>query len=134
MTRYLSVADVLDVHLGVMALDGGSPALDDLEALEQSVAYPLMSYEGVEIYPTLEDKAASLCSALVGNRPFKSGNFRTGHAAMETFLVLNGFEIVAPASEQEDMVGRVAEGSACRGELAAWLRAHLVGIEPDEPR
>jgi death-on-curing protein len=29
------------------------------------------------------------------NHPFVDGNKRTGHAAMETFLVLNGLEISA---------------------------------------
>ena len=35
------------------------------------------------------------------NHPFVDGNKRTGHAAMETFLVLNGYEIDAALAEQE---------------------------------
>jgi len=38
--------------------------------------------------------------ALVMNHPFVDGNKRIGHAAMETFLVLNGYEIVASTDEQ----------------------------------
>jgi len=34
------------------------------------------------------------------NHPFADGNKRVGHAAMETFLILNGYEIEAPVDEQ----------------------------------
>jgi death-on-curing protein len=44
------------------------------------------------------------------NHPFVDGNKRIGHAAMETFLVLNGFEILATVDEQEAIVLRLAAG------------------------
>jgi len=34
--------------------------------------------------------------SIIQNHPFVDGNKRTGHAAMETFLLLNGLEIHAP--------------------------------------
>lgn len=39
--------------------------------------------------------------------PFVNGNKRTGHAAMETFLVLNGYEIEATVDEQERIIGHL---------------------------
>jgi death-on-curing protein len=54
------------------------------------------------------------------------GNKRIGHAAMEIFLVLNGFEIAASVDEQEEVVLRIASGKMNREELATWLRAHLI--------
>lgn len=54
------------------------------------------------------------------------GNKRTGHAAMETFLVLNGFEIDASVDEQEMIILKVASGELRRDQLTDWLRAHLV--------
>jgi death-on-curing protein len=56
------------------------------------------------------EKAAALGFSLISNRPFVDGNKRIGHAAMETFLVLNGFEIAAPVDEQEQVILRVAAG------------------------
>ena len=56
---------------------------------------PLESF----LYPTAVEKAAALGFALVMNHPFVDGNKRIGHAAMETFLVLNGYEIVASTDE-----------------------------------
>ncbi|MEO1149149.1 MAG: type II toxin-antitoxin system death-on-curing family toxin, partial [Cyanobacteria bacterium J06638_22] len=62
---------------------------------------PRMTFGGEDLYPTLVDKAAALGFSLVMNHPFVDGNKRTGHAAMETFLVMNDLEILAPVDEQE---------------------------------
>ncbi len=82
----------------------------DLGALESSLAQPRMSFGGQELYPTLVDKASALAFSLGLNHPFLDGNKRVGHAAMETFLVLNGYEISADADEQEQVVLRLASG------------------------
>ena len=56
------------------------------------------------------------------NHPFVDGNKRTGHAAMETFLVLNGLEINASVDEQERMVLAIASGKLERGAFVEWLQ------------
>jgi len=49
-----------------------------------------------------------------------------GHAAMETFLVLNGCELDAPVDEQERVMLEVASGRMTRDELTEWVRARLL--------
>ena len=44
---------------------------------------------------------------------------------METFLVLNGFEISAPVDEQERLILNLAAGQVSRAELTTWLRTHI---------
>jgi death on curing protein len=58
------------------------------------------------------------------NHPFVDGNKRTGHAATETFLVLNGMEISAAVDEQENIVLAVASGELGRESFVEWLRQH----------
>jgi len=60
------------------------------------------------------------------NHPFVDGNKRTGHAAMEVFLVLNGFEIRAPVEEQEQIALKVASGELERDKFTAWLNAYII--------
>jgi death-on-curing family protein len=48
---------------------------------------------------TVVDKAAVLGYPLLKNHPFLDGNKRMGHAAMEVFLVLKGYEIRAAVDE-----------------------------------
>ena len=45
---------------------------------------------------------------------------------METFLILNGYEIEADVNEQEQTILRVAAGEMERDDLAKWLRDHVV--------
>jgi death-on-curing protein len=54
------------------------------------------------------------------------GNKRTGHAALEIFLVLNGYEINAAVNEQEHIVLQVAAGNLNREAFTDWLRTHVV--------
>jgi death-on-curing protein len=61
----------------------------------------------------------------VRDHPFLDGNKRVGHAAMETFLVLNGSEIEASIDEQERLMLDIAAGRLSRNEVAAWLREHV---------
>ena len=70
-----------------------------------------MTFGGQELYPGLADKAAALGFSLVCNHPFVDGNKRVGHAAMETFLVLNGWELAAGVDEQEQVILRLAAGA-----------------------
>lgn len=85
-----------------------------------------MSFGGEDLYPAVAEKAAALGFSLIKNHPFVDGNKRTAHAAMETFLVLNGFEIDASVEEQAQIVLQVAAGQLDRDEFTTWVQAHIV--------
>ncbi len=123
--RYLALAEVVDLHRRLLEATGGAPGIRDLGALESALAQPRMTLAGSDVYPTLVEKAAALCFSLVGNHPFVDGNKRVGHAAMETFLVLNGAEIDASLDDQERVMLDLAAGRVHRGQIADWLRQHL---------
>ena len=44
---------------------------------------------------------------------------------METFLVLNGWELAAGVDEQEQVILRLAAGALNREEFTAWVQSHL---------
>ena len=85
-----------------------------------------MTFGGEELYPTVVEKASALGFSLVKNHPFVDGNKRIGHAAMEVFLLLNGFEIEATVDEQEEVILQLASGKLGRDEFTEWLREHIV--------
>lgn len=84
-----------------------------------------MTFGGQELYTTIEAKAAAICFSLVMNHAFVDGNKRIGHAAMETFLVLNGLELVAKVEESEKTILRLAAGELTREELLQWISMHI---------
>jgi death-on-curing protein len=84
-----------------------------------------MTFDGKELYPTIIDKAAILGFSLIKNHPFLDGNKRIGHAVMEIFMVLNGFEIEAQMDEQEKIILQLAAGDVERETFTEWLSAHV---------
>jgi death-on-curing protein len=86
--RYLGLGEVVELHRRLLHATGGAPGIRDLGALESAIAQPKATFGGVDLHPTVVEKAAALCFALVHDHPFIDGNKRVGHAAMETFLVL----------------------------------------------
>lgn len=123
--RYLTIAEVLYLHRMVIAQSGGSEGIRDQGSLESAVAQPQAAFAGADLYPSLAAKSAALCFSLVLNHPFVDGNKRVGHAAMETFLLLNGFGVVAAVDEQESLVLALASGSLSRETLLRWVEEHI---------
>ena len=99
--RYLTLSEVFEIYRRIMERSGGTVGIHSLGVLESDLAQPRLTFGGEELYPTIAEKAAALGFSLIKNHPFVDGNKRTGHAAMETFLFLNGFEIDATVDEQE---------------------------------
>jgi death-on-curing protein len=123
--RYLVLAEVVELHRRLLQVTGGVTGLRDLSSLESAVAQPQATFSGADLYPTLVEKASALCFALIQGHPFVDGNKRVGHAAMETFLVLNGAEIESSVEDQERLILDLAAGRLGRSQLTDWLRQHL---------
>ena len=123
--RYLTLEEVLELHRLVLQQAGGRERLRDLGGLDSALAQPQMTFGGQDLYPSLAEKAAALGFSLVCNHPFVDGNKRIGHAATELFLFLNGHEIVAELSEQEQTILALAAGEMKREEFVAWLQNHI---------
>jgi death-on-curing protein len=126
--KFLTLPQILELHRLAIEQSGGGAGLRDWGALESAAAQPLMTFDGVSLYLTLADKAAALGFSLMQNHPFVDGNKRVGHAALEVTLVLNGYELAAPADEQEHTVLALASGLLSREELAAWVAANLKNL------
>ncbi len=126
--RYLTLGEVLTLHRLIVEQTGSSVAVRDLGALESAIAQPRMTFEGRDLYATLAEKAAALAFSIIRNHPFVDGNKRVGHAAMETFLVLNGQELGASIDESERVVVDVASGKRSREQFLSWVREHLVAL------
>ena len=126
--RYLSLNEALEIYRKIIRQSGGSFGIRDLHALESSLAQPRATFGGEDLYPTVTEKASALGFSLIQNHPFVDGNKRIGHAALETFLVINGCEIDASVDEQEQIILLVASGLMKRDDFTTWLRNHVTPI------
>ena len=116
------MAEVIELHSGILEQVVGSGGIRDLGALESAIAQPRMKFGGEELYSTIIEKASALGFSIVMNHPFVDGNKRAGHAAMETFLVLNRLEIKAAVNEQERVILALAAGELDRDAFINWLQ------------
>jgi len=124
--RYLTLGEVVALHHRIITATGGAAGIRDLGALEAAVAQPRASFGGEDLYPGEVEKAAALGFSLVMGHPFLDGNKRTGHAAMETLLVLNGYEVSAAVDEQERVMLQLAAGELSREEFVEWVRSRAL--------
>ena len=127
--RYLTLGEIFELHRLIAETSGGATGIRDLAALESAVAQPKATFDMMDLYPSLVDKAAVLCFSIVQGHPFVDGNKRTGHAAMATFLLLNGTDIDATTDQQEQLMLDLAAGRISREQLTAWLSAHAKSID-----
>jgi death-on-curing protein len=132
MTRYLTLEEVLELHRLALEQSGGLDGIRDFGGLESALAQPQMTFGGQDLYPSLAEKAAAIAYSLVCNHPFVDGNKRAGHLAMETFQVLNGWELAAGVDEQERIMLQVAAGMLKREAFTTWVQSHLQS-RPAEP-
>jgi death on curing protein len=124
--NFLDIDDVLTLHQRLILQSGGSAGLLDRGKLESALAQPQMTFDGQELYPTIIEKAAALGYSLIQNHAFVDGNKRIGHAVMETFLVLNRFEISASTDEQEAIILQIAASQMSRDDFTTWLQNRVI--------
>ena len=117
MTRYLTLAEVLELHRTVMERWGGAGGIRDINALESALAQPRQSFGGQDLYPDLATKAAALCFSLVLNHPFVAQLLRQ---LLER----------ATVDEQEQLMLRLAAGQLKRDALAEWVKQHIAQVKP----
>lgn len=122
--RYLTLIEVLELHRRIIEQSGGALGVQDFGLLESAIAQPRMTFGGEELYSSLIEKSAALGFSIIMNHPFVDGNKRTGHAAVETLLILNGMEISAAVDEQERVILTIASGEMGHKEFVEWLQEY----------
>ena len=123
--RYLTLAEVLDLHDRIISTSKGARGIRDLGALASALNRPRQTFDGRDLYPELEAKAAALCHSLAMNHPFIDGNKRVAFQAMYLFLGLNDFRIEALEEEVVALILSLAAGQLDETELAEWVRQHI---------
>jgi death-on-curing protein len=132
MTEYLSMADVIAIHDQNM-LDTGSgfAPLRDEGLLESAIMRPQTAayYEDADLIR----QAALLAIGISQNQPFVDGKKRTAYAALDTFLIMNGWHYAGEPIDLAKQLEMVAErtGSLERATDAftEWLMPRVIELE-----
>jgi len=119
-----TVETIITIHSELIHRIGGSPGIRDENLLDMSVNAPFQTFGGVDLYPTLIDKAAQLTYSLIKNHPFLDGNKRIGVTVLIIFLKANGIEITCTNEELAALGWGLADSSITKAELAEWIISH----------
>jgi death-on-curing protein len=122
---FLTVADVLGLHVELIRRYGGAAGVRDPGALEAALFRPQTGY-----YEDIVAEAAALFESLAINHPFVDGNKRIAFAATDAFLRINGWRLKrAPMQIHAEMIQMFETGTFDIAHLEPWLRAFA---RPDE--
>lgn len=102
---------VLSLYNKMASATGGTVGIRDEGMLESALEAPYQGFGGIELYPTIFEKAARLGYGLTANHPFVDGNKRIGVYAMLVFLETNGISLNIDDDEIVNISLKIADGS-----------------------
>ena len=120
----LTKEQVLMLHDQLIEATGGSKGIRDEGMLESALMNPYQSFGGIELYPSIQAKAAQLCFGIVKDHPMIDGNKRLGTHVMLVFLALNGYELSYSQKKLSDTILLLAAGKLQSEDILQWIIEH----------
>lgn len=121
--RYVTFIEAVVEHIELMQRLGEVRCGVFARTLLQS-ALARLQQAAADENADLPSQAATLCFGLIKNHPFIGGNKRTATHLTDGFLKLNGFEIIATASEVVEMVLAIESGLWNAEDVTKWMQEH----------
>ena len=122
--KKLTKEQILLLQQDLIEHTGSTAGLRDEGLLESALFTPFQSFDGNDMFPSLQQKAARLGFGLIQNHPFVDGNKRIGAHAMLVFLSLNGVELAYTQQELSGMILDVAAGKQSFEDMVVWIQQH----------
>ena len=119
--NFLTLDQIVQLHVLVVAETGGSTGIRDLGRLESVVGAQNQYVFGKETYTDPMQKAAALIRGIIGDHPFVDGNKRTALLTALTFLKINGVNLTIPQGDLENFAVQVAIDKLNVSSIANWL-------------
>ena len=121
--RWVALDVAVTAHAEQLADHGGGEGVRDERHLESGMAGPrnLAAYGE----PDVAALAAAYAFGIARNHPFIDGNKRTAAVVSETFLILNGYRLIASDAELVVAFLALAAGELSEDETADWFRQRV---------
>lgn len=120
----LSRERILLLHKYIAAETGGSIGVRDEGLLDSALEAAFATFDGKDLYPSKEEKAAKIGYSLISNHAFVDGNKRIGMYVMLTFLEVNGISMECSNDEITEIGLAVASGTMGYDALLDWIKEH----------
>ena len=130
MIRYLDLFELIDIAAEVTE---STPAtifkISKLEILSAAAHAPQASFDGTDLYPSIQEKAAVLGFQIARNHPLLDGNKLLAISATIQFLMVNDYQLEFDVDDAEQIVLKLAAGELTKDEYSTWIQAHITPWE-----
>lgn len=132
MTVWIPKAVITAIHAELLREHGGLNGAVNEGTLESTMARPqnLVAYKKPN-KPTIFELAASYGFGFARNHCFSDGNKHIALVAIDVFLQINGYELIAEEVAAVDMIKSLSSGDVKEEQLNVWIQAHAKKYKPD---
>jgi len=123
--KFLNKEIILFFHRSLIRQYGGSSGLRDEGLLESALSQVQMTMNGEYLHQDIFEMAAAYGFHLCNNHAFVDGNKRIALVAMDTFLQLSGWELIAGEKETYGIMLQLAASELTKQELTVWIRNNV---------
>jgi len=122
----ITLKEALIIHELAIQKFGGAKGIRDNNLLESALQRPNATFDGKDLYPSPESKAAAIVESIVKNHPFSDGNKRTGYILMRLVLLKSNLDIKATQDEKYTFIIHIAEGKINFDEILEWIKNRAI--------
>ena len=124
--KRLTQKQILMMHKQLVEQTGGIDKVLDYGLLDSALEMPFQTFDGKELYPTIQEKGARLGFGLIKNHCMEDGNKRIGTHSMLVFLALNGIELQYTQKELYEIILDIAASKKEYEDLLQWVMDHQI--------
>ena len=119
--KNLTLKDIIYINDLTIKNHGGSPGIKNQELVESSLNSGLATFDGQDLYPTIEDKISMISYSFIKNHGFNDGNKRVGCIVLLTLCSKNNIQI---KPSQKDLISLglgVASGNLSKDDVKSFI-------------
>ncbi|APC39249.1 type II toxin-antitoxin system death-on-curing family toxin [Clostridium estertheticum] len=122
--KYISVEYILKLHEKLISTTGGSDGVRDIELLKSSIENSKVTFDGEDLYKSIEEKCSNICYCIINNHTFIDGNKRSGIYVMLLLLEYNEIKLSFTQNELIDLGLGIAKGELKQKNIYEWIKSH----------
>jgi death-on-curing protein len=109
------------IHSRQLAEHGGADGVREIGLLESAMARPRQLFAYGDPSPDIPTLAAAYAFAIAKNHAFIDGNKRTAYVVCRTFMILNGWDMIATREERYAAFLAMSAGDWNEVRFTEWI-------------
>jgi death-on-curing protein len=122
--KMLEMKDIILFHKKLIEKTGGSDGIRDYSLIDSALNRAFASFDGKDLYESIEEKISVIATSMVKNHGFVDGNKRIGIAVMLLLLQLNEIVVQYIQTELIELGLNIASGNYSEQDVKEWIEEH----------